>query len=511
MKKVYLIIAVLAAVCLYPQIAYAQQTLEEATDSIKNVLAKAKAGDAAAQNEVGAWYYRGKHVKQNYAEAAQWWARSAKQGNARAIGNLGMCYETGHGVKRDSLRAVGLYNRSIKEGNDMLFQQNLQLADRGQTFYCVYIANCYKNGIGTKKDLNKAAGYFVKAARKGSVDAQRDLAMLLLNGKKPDQAFEWFKMGADQDDPTCVFYYGKLLHDGVGVKADPQQGMIYLLKAAEADFPMGQYEVAKAYNTGAGVMKNPEQGALWMMKAAHNGVSNAQYNLALDYVNGNGVAVDYDQATSWFALCIPRGHANAFKKLFEEGEGSLKGSAYHTYLKGLKYYNEKDFDNANKQFKIVAKAKVAEGKTMQGVILANKDYRKYNLKKGIKTLIKSAKADNTLATYLLGGIYEAGKGVDKDMTQASELLQKAAANHYAPALCYLGDMYYEGRGVPQDYSKAVEYYTQAQGLLTPNAAKRLAACYENGEGVMVNQAKAESILKKTNGSTADLLKLVPMN
>ncbi len=56
MKKLLSALGVIAMMALAPAMASAQQTLEEATDSIKNILSLAKNGDAAAQNEVGGWY-----------------------------------------------------------------------------------------------------------------------------------------------------------------------------------------------------------------------------------------------------------------------------------------------------------------------------------------------------------------------------------------------------------------------------------------------------------------------
>lgn len=149
-KRLYVLgIAISLAFCLID--VYAQQTIEEATDSIKNIMALAKKGDAVAQNEVGGWYYRGRHVRQNYEEALQWWSKSAKQGNVEAIGNMGLCYQTGHGVGADSLRAVKLYQRSIKDGNKALFNQNVNLAEKGNVFSNMLIASCFQNGFWRSK------------------------------------------------------------------------------------------------------------------------------------------------------------------------------------------------------------------------------------------------------------------------------------------------------------------------------------------------------------------------
>ncbi|MCM1021862.1 MAG: sel1 repeat family protein [Muribaculum sp.] len=511
MKKI-LACALLGSMSIISNQAVAQQTLEEATDSIKQILVNARAGKPNAQNEVGMWYYKGRHVKQNYNEAAQWWAKAAAQGYAKAIGNLGLCYQTGHGVEADSLKAMKLYTNSIKKGNEALLKQNAAAAEKGNVFSQVYTAYCLQHGIGAKKDLAKAATYYEKAAKKGSVDAQRELAMYLLNANKPAEAYKWFQKAADKGSLPCIFYCGKLLMEGKGVKKDPQQGMIYILKAADAGFGNAEYTAAQAYYDGNGVTKNAAQGFNWLLKAAQSGIHNAQYKLANCMVEGDGCSVNYDRATYWFGKAIQAGHTIAFKKEFDKEEGNLYGKAYHAYLKGLKYYNEKDFEQALKQFKIVQKAGVSEGKTMEAVIYANKDYAKYNQKKGMKMLKESAKSD-PMAMYLLGAMCEAGSGVDQDMTLAKEYLVKGAEAGNPLAMCYLGNMYYEGRGVEKSYDEAVKYYLKAKGQLTVNAAKHLAACYENGYGNLEKDPeKAEALLKADYKNPTDaVLKLVPMN
>ena len=69
MRKLLIALCLGALAAIMPATATAQQTREEATDSVKNILSMAKKGDAVAQNVVGGWYYRGRHVKQDYEEA----------------------------------------------------------------------------------------------------------------------------------------------------------------------------------------------------------------------------------------------------------------------------------------------------------------------------------------------------------------------------------------------------------------------------------------------------------
>lgn len=508
MHKILFTLGLSAVFAMAPAAVLAQQTLEAATDSIKNILAEAKKGDAVAQNEVGGWYYRGRHVKQNYEEALQWWAKSAKQGNAKAIGNMGLCYQTGHGVTADSLKASNLYLRSIKEGNDILFNRNVELAEKGSVFSNMLVASCYQKGIGVAKDTDKAIPFLTSAAEKNCVPAQFDLAMLLLNSKKTSEAAPWFKKGADNGSLPCTFYYGKMLIEGLGVRQDKKDGANYMLKAADAGFPQAMYYLGNCYMRGDGLNRNEEQAVKWYKLAAGKDVHNAQWQLAQCYREGKGASVNYEQALYWYAEASAKGHTKAFKTLITD---SIPESPFVAYMKGMKDYIGKKYDEALAQFRIVSKANIADGKVMEAAILINSGYAKHNLKKGVKLLNEAAKT-NPQAMYLLGGLYEAGKGVEKNMDKAVECMTNAADMDYGMAECALADMYFEGRGVEQNYEKAVELYAKAyaQGQLTENAAKRYAACYENGWGSLeADKEKAEEILKGDYKShISEILKVI---
>jgi len=514
MKKTILALLLAAAAFVCPTTISAKQTLEEATDSIQNIYKQAKAGDTDAQVTVGTWYYQGRHVDRNYGTAAQWWAKAAKAGNNKAIGYLGLCYQGGRGVERDSLRAAGLYTRSLKDGNKELMKSLIESADKGNVFSMVFVAQCYQKEIGVKKDIYKASDYYEKASKKGSVDANRELGLMLLNNKQAVDAAKYFKMGADKGDLSSTFYYGKLLSEGKGIAKDPTRGMIYMQKAADAGFANAQLYLGRAFYEGNGVRKSPETGYSWMLKAARNGNSNAMYQTAMKEVAGDGTNLDYEQATLWFGKAVANHHGKAFAKAFKP-DGDLYESPYLTFLQAKEAIATSKFDIALKKAKELQKSKTAAisttGTSLEGIILCHKDYAKRNLKKGVKLLEKASEKDNAMAKYLLAGMYESGTGVEKDLARTTELLTASARLGNTQAMSYLGDMLYEGRGVKQDYTKAVECYRNAGPLLTESAAKHLAACYENGYGgLKADKAKAKEILKADHSSTFDLLvKLLP--
>ena len=64
-------------------------------DKLDQLRKEAEAGKAQAQFDLGAMYYRGQAVEQNYAEAVKWFRKAADQGLAKAQYNLGVMYEYG--------------------------------------------------------------------------------------------------------------------------------------------------------------------------------------------------------------------------------------------------------------------------------------------------------------------------------------------------------------------------------------------------------------------------------
>ena len=74
--------------------------VDDASD-FRETLQLAEQGDAEAQNNLGAMYYTGQGVRQDYAEAARWYRKAAEQGDVQAQYNLGLMYYNGQGVRQD--------------------------------------------------------------------------------------------------------------------------------------------------------------------------------------------------------------------------------------------------------------------------------------------------------------------------------------------------------------------------------------------------------------------------
>ncbi len=151
-------------------------------ESFETIEAKAKAGDANAQFELGAMYHDGQGVEKSFPKAKEWFEKSAKQNDPRAQFNLGVMYYTGESVKQDYKKAQEWFEKAAVQGNTRA-QFNL-----GVMFY---------RGEGVKQNFETAINYFTKSGSLGFAEAQFNLGVMLAKGEGSEidvaQAYAWFE------------------------------------------------------------------------------------------------------------------------------------------------------------------------------------------------------------------------------------------------------------------------------------------------------------------------------
>ena len=84
-----------------------------------------------------------------------------------------------------------------------------------------------------------------------------------------------------------------------------------------------------------------------------------------------------------------------------------------------------------------------------------------NYAEAVRWYRRAAEQEDDVAQYMLGGMYEQGKGVAQDYAQAVRWWRKSAEQGNAEAPFNLGVMYATGRGVPQNYVQAYMWATLA--------------------------------------------------
>jgi TPR repeat protein len=95
----------------------AQQTKADQRP-IEEVKAKAEAGDAESQVELGLRYDKGAGVVKDHAEAAKWYRKAAEQNFAAAQYMLSVCYATGTGVAKGNGEAYKWRLLAARQGDE---------------------------------------------------------------------------------------------------------------------------------------------------------------------------------------------------------------------------------------------------------------------------------------------------------------------------------------------------------------------------------------------------------
>ncbi len=82
----------------------------------KKTLQAAEQGFAAAQYNLGVMYDNGQGVRQDDAQAVQWYRKAAEQGIAEAQYNLGVMYDNGQGVRQNYKIAKEWFGKACDNG-----------------------------------------------------------------------------------------------------------------------------------------------------------------------------------------------------------------------------------------------------------------------------------------------------------------------------------------------------------------------------------------------------------
>lgn len=274
----------------------------------------ADAGNASAKAMIGKMYRYGIGVDQDYGSAVHYLKSGVEDNNPEAMQVLGRCYEEGQGVKKDLKKALNLYKNSgnlgfvggldcyarfLLSGTGMakpdpikaieVFKKaadagsetsafNLAViynngqtegipynpeqafhyfqiaADLGNNDSQYYIARMLKNGIGTKKNVPKAAELFEKIISengKEMVDSMTELASIHFYNMMPNTdlsiAAKYYKEAADLGNTVAQTNWGYMLETGKGTIKQIDEAKKYFAMAAEKgdEYAIGRLNALK--------------------------------------------------------------------------------------------------------------------------------------------------------------------------------------------------------------------------------------------------------------------------
>lgn len=142
-----------------------------------------------------------------------------------------------HSEMVEVLRAYGVH----KMGQyDEAFDAWMALAIKGNAQGILNVANFYAEGKGVDRDLKKAA--------------------------------QWYRKGADQGDPHCLYRIALAYDQGVGVDADPNKAAQYYELAASGGATDAQIHLATALIEAGDI----DKARYWLQRAADRGDQKAR-------------------------------------------------------------------------------------------------------------------------------------------------------------------------------------------------------------------------------------------
>jgi hypothetical protein len=106
------------------------------------------------------------------------------------------------------------------------------LAEGGDADAMFNLGQAYRLGRGVATNLGAAQTWLDRAARKGHLDAQTTLGLLMFDNGNRIAGLRWLKSAAERGEPRALLIYGTALFNGDGVERDPVLAYAYVSRAA---------------------------------------------------------------------------------------------------------------------------------------------------------------------------------------------------------------------------------------------------------------------------------------
>jgi cell division septation protein DedD len=119
------------------------------------------------------------------------------------------------------------------------------LAEAGDADAAFNLGQAYRLGRGVPISLAAAQTWLERAARKGHLDAQTTLGLLLFNGGNRISGLRWLRTAAELGEPRALLVYGTALFNGDGVVRDPVSAYAFVSRAAAQGLAPAQTTLAE--------------------------------------------------------------------------------------------------------------------------------------------------------------------------------------------------------------------------------------------------------------------------
>lgn len=352
-----------------------------------------------------------RNERRDYRECYYWAKRSADLGCTAGFYQLARCYEVGIGVAIDLEQCVSLYRKAVdlgyapaqfslacfycsgcvveKRDTKKAHELLSEAAESGYTPAMISLATLYtleskthtrvveaaptnrfRNALTTSliklrdpktvaltvydENLKKAMVWWRRAAKRGSRQAQYELALCFRDGRGVEvnlaKALYWMRQAAEAGLPEAQLELGVILVQDLPVKVNnnastlehDNESFYWILRAAKNGLPEAQIELAQLFVEGRFVHRNPSTAFYWFKRAAKAGHPYAQYRVGAMLLDGevtNGCVGNQGsqaEAVKWLKLASEQGWTDS-DKLLPVALGMANEESVKTYRKEGKY------------------------------------------------------------------------------------------------------------------------------------------------------------------------------
>jgi TPR repeat protein len=154
--------------------------------------------------------------------------------------------------------------------------------------------------------------------------------------------------------------------------------------------------------------------------------------------------------------------------------------------KGLTAYKSGDYASALREWTPLAKQGIADAQFLLGRMFEQGKGITKDYETAAKWYIRASKQNLDLAQNNLGSMYRDGLGVTQNYKTAIKWYKLAAEQGLAVAQDNLGIMHHKGLGVSRNYSTAMKWYKLAEKQGNASAQSNIGVMYATGQGVPQN-------------------------
>lgn len=380
-------------------------------------IAISKSGDFTGKAcvEYGLLLFKGDYVAQDYERAFKMFFNAAvyHQSPAGAY-YVGYCYENGLGVKQSKAEARSSYEIAAERG----YQAAIDWLDQEDYLY----------GKKTDEEYRKMSLQQLK----DRYEVDDPLAAYFLGMRYYDEgnfeaAYELFSDGYKKDAKNfyCLTGLGLMYQKGEHVKQDDDKALDCYLKAANGGNQIAINNAALMYEA----RKDFVEALKWFEKLAKLDDVNGYLKVGEYLEKGLGVDVSVYKAIDFYEKAASKKAKidSEVYNLAKKGDPESLLCLAHICLEKDDYYSRNDYLNR------AANSNYAKAQEEYGIALFKGEVFTNDKKLAAYYLTFASKANLPEATYYLAMCYEQGKGVNKSLTEAFKLYDKAASLGYEPA------------------------------------------------------------------------------